>query len=250
MRNHSRLRDEDLENKYKLLGGGGKSGGGGTSTTTQSIPEELKPLATQYTSKAIDLSNTPYNGYQGQRYADLNQEQQTGINMVANRAQNGSQTLDNAEGNLNQLIGGGKNPYLDAAYGQAAEQVSNSVNSQFSGAGRYGSGAQQDLLAKNLGNVATNIYGGAYDQDQGRRLQAIGLAPQYGQLEYQDASQLLNAGQILQDQEQKNKDYGYQQFQEQENDPYKKLAAMAAVFGTNLGGTSKTESSNSGGGGK
>ena len=250
MKKHSRLRDEDLENKYKLMGGGGSNGGGGTSTTTQSIPEELKPLATQYTSKAIGLSNTPYNGYQGQRYADLNQEQQTGINMVANRAQNGSQTLDNAEGNLNQLIGGGKNPYLDAAYGQAAEQVSNSVNSQFSGAGRYGSGAQQDLLAKNLGNVATNIYGGAYDQDQGRRLQAIGLAPQYGQLEYQDASQLLNAGQILQDQEQKNKDYGYQQFQEQENDPYKKLAAMAAVFGSNLGGTSKTESSNSGGGGK
>ena len=32
-------------------------GGGGSSVTRQEIPAELKPLATEYTNKAIGLSN-------------------------------------------------------------------------------------------------------------------------------------------------------------------------------------------------
>lgn len=233
------------------FGGGGGGSGGGTSTTVQEIPAELKPLASAYTSKAIDLSNKAYTPYSGQRYEDFNSLQNLGLDMTANRALSGSATNANAEANLNSIISGGAtNPYLDAMYGKAANQVANSVNSQFSAAGRYGSGAQADVLGKNLGDLATNIYGGAYENDRARQLQAIGMAPTFGNMAYQDASQLLNAGQIIQDQSQKGLDFDYQQFQEQENDPYKKLAAMAAVFGSNLGGTSKTESTNSGGGGK
>jgi len=226
----------------------GGGGGGGTSTTTQEIPAELKPLATKYSDKAIQLSDSNFQGYGGQRYADLNQSQNAGIGLIQQRALNGNPTFQNAENNLNQVISGQENPYLDSAYNQAASKVSDSVNSNFSAAGRYGSGAHTDVLSKNLGDVATNIYGGAYDADQGRRLQAIGQAPAFANQEYQDANQLLNAGQIQQDQAQNNLDFGYQQFQDEQNDPYKKLAAMAAVFGTNLGGSSSTQSSPQGGG--
>ena len=240
---------DDCRKAYK---GGGGGGGGGTSTTTQEIPAELKPLATNYTNQAIALSNTPYQSYLSQRYADLNPTQYAGLNMVANRALGGSATNANAENQLNQMIAGGNtNPYLDAMYDKAASKVTDSVNSQFSGAGRYGSGAQADVLSQNLGDLATNIYGGAYENDRARQMQAIGMAPQFGNLAYQDASQLLNAGQILQDQSQNQMDFNYQQFQEQQNDPYKKLAAQAAVFGSNLGGTYTTTSNQqSSGGGK
>jgi hypothetical protein len=64
---------------------------------------------------------------------------------------------------------------------------------------------------------------------------------------YQDAGQLMNAGQIQQDEQQKALDWGLQQFQEQQDYPYKNLAAASGVFGTNLGGSSTTKSS---GGGK
>lgn len=237
--------------KPKLeMGGGGSSGGGGTSTTTQNIPDELKPLATAYTGKAIALGDQPYNPYQGQRYTGLNPTQNTGIGMVQNRALSGSATTDNAENQLNQMISGGAtNPYLDATYAKAADQVTNSVNSNFSQAGRYGSGAQTDVLSRNLGDLATNIYGGAYENDRGRQMQAIGMAPQFGDLAYKDASQLLNVGQIQQDDSQNPLDFQFQQFQEKENDPYKKLAAMSGVFGSNLGSSSTTQSSQSGGGG-
>jgi hypothetical protein len=225
-----------------------KGGGPGDSTTTQEIPEELKPLATAYSDKAMNLGEQSYNPYGGQRYADLNPVQNTGLGMTVDRALQGSQTMNNAEGGLNQMMGGGQNPYLDAMYDQAAGKVAGSVNSNFSQAGRYGSGAHTGALTEGLGDMATNLYGGAYEADQGRRMQAIGMAPEFAQQDYADAGQMMNAGQILQDQSQQSLDYGYEQYQEQENLPYKQLAAMSGVFGSNLGGQSKQ--TGGGGGGK
>jgi hypothetical protein len=51
----------------------------------------------------------------------------------------------------------------------------------------------------------------------------------------------------MQDEKQKGLDWNLQQFQEQKDYPYKNLAAASGVFGTNLGGSSKTTSN---GGGK
>jgi hypothetical protein len=83
-------------------------------------------------------------------------------------------------------------------------------------------------------------------------MQAFGMAPQLQEAGYSGANQMLRAGQIMQDQSQQEKDFAYQQYVEGRDKPYKDLAAMAGVFGTNLGGTSKTESTpqSSGGGGK
>jgi hypothetical protein len=227
-----------------------KGGGGGDTTTTQEIPAELKPLATAYSEKAMNLGEQSYNPYGGQRYADLNPVQNTGLGMTVDRALQGSQTMNNAEGQLNDVIAGGNtNPYLDAMYNQAAGKVAGSVNSNFAQGGRYGSGAHTGALTEGLGNMATDLYGGAYEADRGRQMQAIGMASDFANQDYQDAGQMMNAGQILQDQQQNNLDFGYEQFQEEQNDPYKKLAAMAGVFGSQpFGSTAKT--TGGGGGGK
>ena len=234
-----------VQGKFRTYG---KGGGDGTSTTTQEIPVELKPLATDYTNRAMALANTDWQGYDQQRYADMNAMQNMGAGMTADRALNGSATMNNAEGSLNQFIqGGNTNPYLDSMYNQAAGNVTNSVNTNFAQAGRYGSGAHTGALTEGLGNMATDMYGGAYAQDQANQLSAIGMAPTYGNAAYQDAGQLMNVGQMYQDQSQNNLDFNYQQYQDQQNDPYKKLAAEGGVFSTNLGASSSTQSS---GGGK
>lgn len=246
----------------KPASGGGSSGG--TSTTTQEIPAELKPLATAYTNKAIGLEQQPYNPYTGQRYADLNTTQNLGIGMVQDRALGGSQTMNNAEGALNQFIGGGNtNPYLDQmvakAQGSVVDQFNMMTKPQTEAAmvnsGSFGNSGLNQMLqqqqkgaADQMSDIATSMYGNAYNTDQANRMQAIGMAPTFGNAAYQDAAQLLNAGQMQQDQAQNNLDFGYQQFQEAENKPYKDLAAMSGVFGSNLGGTSTT--TQSGGGGK
>jgi hypothetical protein len=231
------------------VGGGGSGGGGGTSTTTQNIPEELKPLATRYTQDAIALSNQQYTPYTQQRYADLNGVQNQAMGLTAQRALNGSATMDNAESNLNQMIDGGSNPYLESMVNRSLDQVQGRVNSQFGG-NNYGSTAHQQTLQTGLGDTANAMYGQAYDSDQNRRLSAISQAPTFGNQAYTDASQLAGVGQQLQDQSQQGLDFNYQQFTDAQNDPYRKLAAMSGVFGSNLGGSSTTQSTQSGGGGK
>lgn len=222
-------------------GGGSGGGGGGTSTTVQNIPDELKPLATAYTNKAIGLSNTNYQPYTGQRYADLNSIQNTGLQSTINRAVNGSATMNNAESNLNSMMSNQENPYLRGMVNSAMDAAQGRVLSQFGGS-NYGSSANQEQLAQQLIAAANPLLSSAYEADQNRRMQAINSAPTFGNQAYQDASQLMNAGQVLQDQNQQNLDFNYQQFQEAQNNPYKQLAAMGGVFGSNLGGSSTTTS--------
>ncbi len=226
-----------------------KGGGGGSSTTKQEIPAELKPLARAYTSKAMSLSNQRYNPYTGQRFADLNTTQQQGLDMIQQRALNGSQTMNNAEAALNANIQGGQtNPYLDEMVSKAQDSVRSQFNTGSVSSGSFGNSGLQEQFANNLGDVATQMYGNAYETDRNRQMQSIGMAQQFGNQAYQDASQMLSAGQVQQDQAQQQADFNYQQYQERQDLPYKQLAAMSGVFGSNLGASSTT--TQSGGGGK
>lgn len=217
------------------------SGGGGDSTTTQNIPDELKPLAARFTQDAMKISDTPYQAYQGQRFADLNGTQMAGLDQITQRATNGSATINNAEQALNQNIKGGQtNPYLDQMVGKAQDSVRSQFNTGAVNSGSFGNAGLQEQFAGQLGDVATSMYGNAYETDKARQMQSIGMAQQFGNQAYTDAGQLLNAGQVQQDQAQQQKDFGYQQFQDQQNDPYKKQAMMAGVFGAAPGQSSTT----------
>jgi len=223
----------------RILGGGG--GGSGTSTTTPAIPQELKPLANLYVKQATNIANTPFQAYQGQRYADLNGNQNAGINMIANRAVNGSQTMSNAEGNLNQIMqGGNTNPYLDKMVDAAQQSVKQNFMNSAINSGSFGNSGLQQQYGLGLSNVATQMYGNAYNTDQANRMQAIGMAPTFGNAAYQDAGQLMNAGNLQQQNQQNNLDFGYQQFQDQQSYPFKQLQATGGVIGQNMGSTTTT----------
>ena len=224
-----------------------KGGSSGGSTTTQSIPSELKPLARDYAAKASALAKEDYNPYQEQRFSDLNAAQNLGLWNTMARAGGGSQTIKNAEGQLNQIIQGGQtNPYLDQMVSKAQDSVRSQFNTGAVNSGSFGNSGLQEQFQQGLGDVATNMYGQAYETDRARQMQGIGMAQQFGNQAYTDAEQMLKAGQVLQDQDQQNKDFSYQQFQEKENLPYKQLAAMSGVFSSGLG--SQTTSKTSGGG--
>ena len=222
----------------RVMGSGG--GGGGESTTVQSIPDELKPLAANYTQQAMALSNTPYQSFSGDRFADLNSTQQQGLSAMTQQA--GSQLPGQASEALSQRISGA-NPYLEGQIQKASDSVMSNYNTTSVGSGSFGNAGLQEQLAKGLADVNTGLRSADYAQ----QLQAIGMAPAINQAGYQGSEALLKAGQIQQDQAQQEADFGYQQFQDQQNDPYKKLAAQAGVFNSGLGGTSTTTQS---GGGK
>jgi hypothetical protein len=89
------------------------------------------------------------------------------------------------------------------------------------------------------------MYGNAYETDRNRQMQAIGMAPQFANQAYTDAGQLMKVGQIKQDQAQQGNDFAYSQYQDEQNLPYKQLAAMSGIFGSYPGGSTTTS-----GGGK
>lgn len=237
-------------------------GGGGmtqtSSTTTPSIPDELKPLANLYVKQATDYSNTPFQAYGGQRFARLNPSQNIALNMAENRAMYGSDTMDNAEGSLNQFIQGGQtNPYLDKmvakAQGSVVDQFNNMTKPQIEAAGvqsgSFGNTGYDQLMqqkqkaaASQMSDIATQMYGTAYGQDQQNRLSAISQAPTFGNAAYQDASQMLNAGNIRQQDQQNPLDFQYSQFQQAQDHPLKQMQATSGVLGQNMGSsTSSTQ---------
>lgn len=226
-----------------------KGGGKSSSTSTQEIPRELKPLANAYVSKAMGLGSQGYNPYSGDRFEDLNSTQLQALEMMKQRATGGSQTVNNAESALNQIIqGGNTNPYLDQMVSRAQDSVRSQFNTGAVNSGSFGNSGLQEQFQRGLSDTATQMYGQAYDADRARQMQGIGMAQQFGNQAYQDANQLLSAGQVYQDQAQQDKDFAYQQYQEAQDLPYKQLAAMSGIFSSNLGGSTTT--TQKGGGGK
>lgn len=103
----------------------------------------------------------------------------------------------------------GQNPYLQATFEQAArpltqqftEGIAPAVAAQFGLAGRTGSGAHQAAASRaaerqerQLTDLATGIYGGAYDRERQRQLQAAGQLGQLGQGQQQLGLQALGQG--------------------------------------------------------
>lgn len=221
------------------------SKGGGKSETTASIPAELRPLATAYTNKALDLSNQGYTPYTDQRYADLNQYQTQGADAIYQRAAGGDATMNAGASALQGMLNSttNNNPYLDSMVNRAQESVISNYKNATAGSGSFGNSGVEEALSRGLADVSSNMYGNAYNTDQANKLSAANLAPAYGNQAYTDASQMIKAGQMYQDQAQQGLDFNYQQFADEQNLPYKQLAAMSGVFGSNLGQTQTTQQS-------
>lgn len=82
------------------------------------------------------------------------------------------------------------NPYLESIIGRMNRDVTDQVNSQFSQAGRYGSGAHTDVLSRNLAENQGAIYSDQYNRERGFQDQA-GTIP--AQIQNQSLAQLLQS---------------------------------------------------------
>ena len=133
-------------------------------------------------------------------------QQATGANAAMGQAGNLSQGGGPGASTMQQWADTNNiNPYLDAQYKAASRPVIDSVNAQFSNAGRTGSVANQDAMTSRLGDVAANIYGTGYENAANRSLNAANNQQSnalqgtqlYGNLDQQRNANLLNAGNQL-----------------------------------------------------
>lgn len=91
---------------------------------------------------------------------------------------------------FNQFMPGSTNPYADQMFDISADRIQDQINSQFGAAGQGSSSGNLNEQISQLGDYGAKFYGGIYDADMNRGLQAT-----QGQSNaYLDASgQRLNA---------------------------------------------------------
>ena len=254
--------------RMTLEGGGGKGGGGGSSgTQVQGIDPMLKPYVQYGLNEAVDLykSGVP-NYYPGQTYISPSQQTQAALQAQQNRALQGNPLLPAAQQQQQAVIGGqylANNPFFNQALqgaGQAATaQYFDAINQAQSGAsqaGRYGSGAQENLfnragttLANTLANTAGNLAYQNYGAERGRQEQAAAGAPQLAMADYGDIAQLANVGQTAEDYQQAALQGDIARFDFEQNLPYQKLSnLLGAVYGAPAGSVVQSSQQGSGGG--
>jgi len=131
---------------------------------------------------------------------------------------------------------------FNASMGDAAAARASQMNQFNAGLGE--SAAARAMQAGQFNATMGENYAGRQDsmfnQGQGRALSALGMAPQYAQQDYNDISQLQQAGGAYQGQNQRLLDNQYAQFLESRNYPQQQLDIMGNALGRSYGQTNTT----------
>jgi hypothetical protein len=188
----------------------------GTTTSTQTT--QIDPTIQPFLKYGLEEAQRLYQAggpqyYSGQNYVGPSTATQTGIQALQARAQAGSPLTGAAQNQAYGTIQGdylGGNPFFSGAFQPAATAATDAFNtaignvtSAASKAGRYGSGAMQNLQGAAAGQLAKSLTGTAgelayqnYNAERARQQAATFGAPQLAEADYADINKQLAAGQL------------------------------------------------------
>jgi hypothetical protein len=255
----------------------GKASGGNTESTSKSTTSvNMGPWAPQQPfvedvfnkAKALYGYNTDMSAtgggqaYGGPTVAGFNPTQNWGMQYTKNVANAPTYNLDAAKTlNLDTLNGKyldpKSNPWLtktfDVAGDAVGRQYMTSTAPQTAGAmaaaGRYGSGSYRNLvkgneinLGKTLDDLATGIYGGNYQAERGRQMDAVGQVPGLMQASFINPTALTAVGGMQQAQEQAKLDADAAKYYANRDAPTRALNTYLGQIQGNYGqsGTTST----------
>jgi hypothetical protein len=195
---------------------------GNDTTRSVATAEPWSGVSSQLKSAVGKAQNMYGNGqapgyYPGQGIAPMSGYTQGALDWQAQRAMAGSPLTQAGQNQLTSTLRGdylnAGNPAFQGAVNSAirpvTEQYQNvvmpGIMSQFSDAGRYGSGAMNgqggameqanNSYMRNVGDISSNMAYQNYSDERGNMLKAGLLAPEMAQQDYHDISQLGMAGQ-------------------------------------------------------
>ena len=153
--------------------------------------------------------------FPGQTVANQSQFTTQAFQNMANRAMQGNPLMGQASGEVSKMLSGdyldpNNNPGFQGALSAAIRPVTDAfrdnvmpgIDSNFSSAGRFGSGLQGEAyrdantdLARSVGDISSNMAFGNYNMERGNMMDAIGMAGGLAANDYKDISMLGLAGQ-------------------------------------------------------
>lgn len=244
-----------------------------TSTSQYSPPDWARGLFERFASDASNLYNNGQGGhaYTGQRVADLSDMSKNAMNNLA--AIGGqfnnpylSSILSGAtssQNNLSDLASGkyiGHNSDFQTALNNGLNDAATTINSQMSGAGRYGSGANNAVLANRLGTIASSANALQYNQDIANMMNANGQIDRarLGQLngaanmlgaQSNNAAAQLHGGAMLDKNAQDKLNSNWQSWLDKDNEGWNRLQLLKDAMNSAAGryGSGSAQRSVSGG---
>jgi len=211
-----------------------------TQTQTSEPWDEQIPYLTYGMSEAKRLyQNAGPEYFPGSTVAGFAPEQEQAMRLGTQRALGGSQTMRNAEGFTNDVLGGKylNDPYQDQVFQNIQQKVMPSVNSQFMGSGRYNSGMHADTAARAMTEAYAPYASQQRQQGLDRMGQAANMAPTFAANDYQDISALQGIGSQRQDLAQSEIEDAVNRWMYNQQLPYDKLGQFLNNTGGNYGGT-------------
>ena len=237
-----------------------KGGGGGTSTTSTNLPAWLLPYAEQFI-QAYQAQAMPGGVVQprpaglDQRVAPFTPEQQSAMAGIGYLTPD-YQTVANlgpmqaGMGLSGMYLDPASNPWLSKTYEAAAKDVTGTLRGAALRGGAFGSSGAMQTEGRALDELATKIYGGAYEQERQRQMQTMGLLPATLQAGYYPQQALMGVGAQKQEQAQTELDTGYMNAVAATEWPFNILSGYGGALGQagSGAGTSTTQMRGGGGG--
>ena len=185
--------------------------------------------------KLYDAPGPSY--FPGSTVAGFSPEQQQAQQMGTQRATRGNAGMGIAQGYNNDVLSG---KYLEepdgAMFGNIMQKVMPSVNSQFSGSGRYGSGLHADTAARGMTEAYAPIAAQMRQYGLGQMDAAANRAPQFAANDYADINALAGIGQQKQDLAQNELGDAVNRSNFQQDLPANRLQQYMGFIGGNYGG--------------
>lgn len=230
----------------------GKGNNDETKTVTKQEP--WGPIQPYLTAAMADAQNMYKAGapqyYPGQTIAPMSSYSKNGLDALAQRAANGSPVSTAGQNQLMNTLNGtylnAGNPAFQGALSAATrpmiqaynDQIMPGIDSNFSSAGRYGSGAHAmatgdaaNALMNNIGDVSSQMAYQNYGDERQRQMQSMLFAPEMAAQDYKDIMALQDAGKGYDQYNQSLIDANMQKYDYNVNSPYNWLSNYIGLLG-------------------
>lgn len=218
---------------------------GSTATTSTGPASYLGQDYGNLANAATNLySTTAPAYYPGNQVAPFSPLQEEGFGSIQNAATAPNTIGQSGQGYFNALESGSllnpaTNPSLEGMAQLADNQIQNNLASQFAGSGRNIE-ASAPVQASQMANVASDIYGGAYNNTMNNMTSGLGQASQLTSQQFMPGQALLGAGGQIQNQAQNMIGANQNQFGYYQTLPFNQLNNYASVLGGMPGSTQNT----------
>src|SRR6185437_10518076 len=169
------------------------------NTPTQTSSTTGPSWALPYEQYGLGQAQAQYQGVNSpqQLVAGFSQPQNQAISGIQQLATN-NPTLGAAQQYTQNVLSGSpaNNPYLNSEFNQAANTVQNRLESEFAGSGRNIIGSAP-VQSDELNNLATQLYGGAYNTGVQQQENAAAQAPNVTNAQMGLQQGLFGAGQQI-----------------------------------------------------